>query len=1650
MNNQQIGSSVSYRPFHITAGTGRYTQQADIQQAQSITPQQSNAHLNNNLITERFNYYLNNFNEALNQAANDHSDAAALNVDNSLNLLSELIVQYPAVILFRDQDYRSHYASYAAAKCPKEVRAFFELNNSSLKRLSGLSILIQKQIFDKLRQFSTSVTGWNSEQAEKIENLISIAESHQDFSYLLTNSFYRAPEVAQILISELLNKHQFNLATSLINLCDSYPQNEQLASLLRDVAFIKETSERCYLLQNIITSFTQIQALSPNIIPQNYDRWTLINLYNKHENFFVFLKQKTFSTQAQIDCLVKQKILELLKEDFEYAQEFAITLLEHPSICDDQGYFILQNINLQQLIMLKNAVLWLNKTSKEPYNRQQLLNVFKTLVLFSLKNSEIAKSLLTIPVSEIFYVHEFLANCANLAEINLNHLQDFLNLKKNQGINITIDFATDAINSQNVYQSIKNFIKRFPDAEPHFHGWLNKVLIGTTPSTAGPLTLEAKVQLLPYDDLCVAFRISKIPSHQLEIVKFAENAVYRERILKLIDHVIHFPRSGSYLLTISKSHPHLLIHLINLFEKIKNIETIDMILAKSRSIDFNLFERLLKIHNLPTDFFIDVLGWMTLSPLFVDKWIYLAERGLVLPIGKVPPKLIDHLIHDGNFLKKQLILNKDSFPVDFWNVYDKNEMLAYKLLNITSSYPMVFKSLCHLHAYSQTNEYSTIYNHILDLNINNPQHSRVINGLLFLLEDALNFKCGNAPEMFEYLAMLIDAEEFDLLERLLDMAKITEPMDMLVLLKRKDLMDDEDESFVQLCLREAGSKYGKTIGTLIQISDEWNQGPHLINLFKDETKTHQYLNIAHYLFNYCENIQFMPTSAVPAEKNEGFSNSNIKENIIYESNSSKYTDNQIDNISAKTTIPTLQIIENYHKSQTPRNRTLYEALNQGDFAFVEFIIDRPLSRWDAHSRLLQEALWELHDTFGQDHSTIEYCLRIAEQSVEDKEIHEFISLLLFFEAATKKKVSVDNSSKTFKEKYNLVLFYFNKQIDTLVKHVRERTAQENLIHSESLDEMVFSKELAKYLLTSKGRINKGIISLLKNNKAFMLKLSQQGSYGKHLETALNWLESDFLNISDLIARLKAPIDPDTPQYKLLASMTNLEKKCEDRTAQQALLSALLTRLRQHPLRGSCFATAFAIETQSTYTGFVRSAQEYRDLIQFGLLTIKEKNSTFVYTHELVFENDSIDANPLARAREYTIAQSATVEVSEFTLLLIKQKNAVFAERLNSICQKLSSPHLYEEILVQMSDSFCSIIDNAYLPDMEFPLRKERGAWCLERRDSRQKISSSTEYLQLIIDVGMLAKAKLCERFQDQTQTLNMIFILFEEDLLNNHEIILNEITNFYQKNFDNRYQKFHSENSKISPWITYSGGYDVVTKREYYKNRSASSVKINNNNPEMSLRNLLMYGRELPTRIKQEVQANERPLIVVGIPNHTCNIDAAQLINVLRDENAISLIENLKIEALHIRAQKIPMELIYKIKHAISSLLPSSQAIYFLQSLDVMNIEISTIAHLADLIFFKAHEIFGSLESFHRFCATSENILRSLLTDNGYVCPKIISILDLNYRANNHASVYLGYGFGLLTLEVLEFYTFSNNREPKAIQKNNFKSERFRLNHALN
>lgn len=699
------------------------------------------------------------------------------------------------------------------------------------------------------------------------------------------------------------------------------------------------------------------------------------------------------------------------------------------------------------------------------------------------------------------------------------------------------------------------------------------------------------------------------------------------------------------------------------------------------------------------------------------------------------------------------------------------------------------------------------------------------------------------------------------------------------------------------------------------------------------------------------------------------------------------------------------------ENKTPRGKALLAWAEEGNWALAEHVLSQPEAIWEKESLNLEprhmEQLWDI------DEKWILYCLSLS-RHFNGNELWDALGMvqyLLRHDRASLEALSAHPVDKTTYKKLEKAL---ESSPHSPSKIMREFLSP---FKSETRAETAFTLGIARCLLTASGHLNLAMIERIK--KTFLTGGEPQSRFAKLFRMKQGFpANTDFnhhlialldssKNLSMIIASFKSS---EIKNSRLLTALKNMfgksdEKELTDEEARVALLSALMTRIRQHENVGSCFATQTAIETHSSPFKREQALNDYKELMATGTLKAVQKGASRQYP--LTIEpHYTLESHPLVRAREYTLAQMGKWYIQE----ALFQKNLNFFEENSPIFKTWSHlitltpppmPALNAELFAnQLKQQF---LKNAYITYEATGKESQKhiGFWGLSY--DGKVIKTPDDYYQFFKKLTDLTQAELNLKFPGHLAYIDLICGQFMGQFFKETLPAMFTLESG-SKAIQNSYSDY--EELKKCPWGIYKGGYSEKVRQGYYgMEETPNEYPIFSQEPQFTFQCALEQLKKYPQNLREAILNNPRLLIPHNYTKHAANWMPHEMASLIFEKNLspAQIIQEGHQEADRMRNQVANPALKKELAKQFAKTWPRYRLEPLLQ-------EVFKDAQTVGEICTRFSEQIMKLGVDYQGDSSYENILRTCLLNNHYKVPTVIKVLDLNYDAKGHNNQYLGFG----------------------------------------
>lgn len=1146
----------------------------------------------------------------------------------------------------------------------------------------------------------------------------------------------------------------------------------------------------------------------------------------------------------------------------------------------------------------------------------------------------------------------------------------------------SIDFAQTTVEIMNSYI---DFLKNDPEISLLIDQWLSHLMSQGDVNSK----LEKKIQSVPLEyHLLIQQILTSFPrSYSIKLLQIAQILPWDEQIGWVLKIAKEDTELGLKMIQFCLEKPMAASNLISLLPLDNSI--LKKVIETLEFADEHLVVRMFQLNNFNIRNYADKLEWLCHYPVHFEKWLTLTEYGMNLCINKTPPALIDLLVSDKLLRSACRLIHFPAINSILSTAFTNNPKLTNRLLIECSGYTNALKIFLKMISRSKMSTHSTALSRMLSLlDLDNKQQNSIFKLFLYHIDISEEPKNGFI-EVISRLISLIDTNELELLERLLDLLKTADVKCVDDILNFKEQPSHLTPCFKQKCLEMADSIHGEFIHKLILLDPE--RDSDLIHFFLSDNITNN-INIIKFVL---KNRQY---------KGDVFSILTLSEN----------------NCSIE-------------------QRRLREALLTNKFSFFEYAVNREEVIWKDMPLWFQENIWKLHQTLGKDHRIIRIYLKLYHDQINRAALNDFTGIILYLEAHDRSfledNLMHDNDFEFMaKISHFMNSETFTDSISKLTDFSAQSSTDINYLPSLEND---FAIAIADLLVTSDGRINIFAILILRRSTAFQ-KIPCT-VFLKRLEIVLTWIEKDVEVFDQKLADLKIPENKTSQSYRLLTKMFP-DKKIESRTAKVAVLSALLSRVRQSPEIGNCFSTQTSIETQTTYNGFCRTLDDYCELLNTDGLTLSVRGERKQYFYRIpkVHFDPSSQGNLLVKFRDYTIAQTSylpkmNVFIKTTWDLFSHPSNPLF-QIIEEITSEANEGGLMELILNTIRRILNDAIGAYYDPFLKHSNKSGLGGWRLTFND-KKIIKTPEQFINMLIEVVTRINLEAEIKNHSKVVTLKGIISNFLREIRKNEPDIKLKLEKkgivFLLKSF----QKFIKK-----PWIEKSGGKGMLLNANYYEQHGNIRIKtFVAETAEKTLLQILNYGKNLPNKIKENLNSEIGNIMLgVRLPGHICNIDLQVVNGILKEFEPEDYLEKIKMDAKQLRSTLISEEFKEKLILNFSNKFPNKYSTVFKHKISHSRSEQQNLGDFLDVAMNICNECNSKKKAADILCLW-ESIMRNLFSYE--ICKRIEvkGIIDTNHTKNLD-DYQIGFGISLFTGKVVEYQIKSNQSTQVKL---NFEEQRY-------
>lgn len=498
---------------------------------------------------------------------------------------------------------------------------------------------------------------------------------------------------------------------------------------------------------------------------------------------------------------------------------------------------------------------------------------------------------------------------------------------------------------------------------------------------------------------------------------------------------------------------------------------------------------------------------------------------------------------------------------------------------------------------------------------------------------------------------------------------------------------------------------------------------------------------------------------------------------------------------------------------------------------------------------------------------------------------------------TEKKSEESFKLKTDDQAFEKVKSHMKEFLEVSLKDVVEKDFKERAIETE------FSRAIAESLLAS------GELKTIPRDQVEQLfdavGIPKNSDFAIYFLETLSALQKD-PRFAEILSQVTISKDKNSPAVQIVRRMLNMkiDDVVEDRHAQVATLSALLSRVRQSKGVGSCFGTSSSIITQSHREGLIASLKDYQSILSDNALTrttYGKHSGTHSYPGSLLTKKMKLpilNENLLLKVRETAIAGMSSTERKEKESrateglmtenLNLFDEGKYYDEKLKSFNNELiptKVPIESKVILEAFRKSYRDLVKAVIEYEEEHPISKNLGWTHLARRDKEENISTLSDYQKLhkymlLNTYETLSKQK---EYEPAQKYLSALF----DDLIQKS-----------QKEDSVKEMKYMTDPDSKSNnlWRTDWGGSDtaVMTVNLQFAGESIPLNTIYSQNPEQTLGLLMDACDAFPENEKESFIKEPEKLTYLCVPWHALCFKPFSLIKQLKEgKSTQDLVENL-------------------------------------------------------------------------------------------------------------------------------------------------------------
>lgn len=1369
---------------------------------------------------------------------------------------------------------------------------------------------------------------------------------------------------------------------------------------------------------------------------------------------------------------ILHKLYDLAAKDPSYTSQWIDLYVKYPEH-SQKILFLWKTLDMSQLMLMKPFMTYVCENISYPDNTKRIFEELKILGALMHHNKELILPLLQLPKEKFLYFHAILGLVKDIKELTRKDIKQFF--KSQNAIDLYFDLYVPSKN-KSVWQAKS---KRLFEANPQLIGplknWMDALYFLHQGSHSFSQRLKS-INILKSDDKVIGHVLEKVFDYDAPVGRNKQEKSYSihswpKTYWPLLERMTKWhPEQVSLALEFAALYPLLprLQPFFDILEKDRGLAEKCLIMAKEnpsllptffniyKEVGYDLAKQLMeKWHSgnrqeitqamqtfgldrnsLETLFAIDVL-----NPSIIPQLTQIFSGANYFSFNLIYyPTIFNRMLSDPKFSKEVLEIVDRTHPNDFPKVLknlqmimDLEESTGLEFVSQAHEYPVVLKELLGEYLKPADSLQPSLRQLLNKLNkVRSDKRDPILKSVLGLLE--------NGSKELSLINRLVDLAASGkpgwsfLVERLLDMVYAGYAPEVNQLLDKsleadKTGMADIKEQFIQSLRISANSIDAETIREAL-----------LLDLDKNRP-----------LLDYI----------VHHELKNKTSFSNLAKGMITLASQGK----------SELLTDVLKAAQTLESNRTMREKALLTWTEERNFALAEWVIKQPAALWEKDrtdlSPRMMEQLWDIQqglqnlDPQGNPAAEMQvvdtqkclsFCLALSNIALSESERWDALGMVQYLLKFDRPKLKEFIESDAFKNglidpskvseihlKLQMLLESSAHSPQAVINDLLWKTFKAALIYnfefgSEHSYETMFTVGLARCLITIGGGVNLAMIERLKaiflyegepqSALSKLLRIKQwfpPGSdFNLHLIETLDGFKANAQDMSMMLSQVKASAVKNSQMVELLKHLFHHVKRDKDLTDEDtrvAILSALLTRIRQKNNLGSCFGTQTAIQTHSTQEMRHQSLKDYIELLTTGALKRNIPGINFgtrqyplTIDPEQVHTTSQINLHPISRAREFTIAQMGAQSEKE----QLYKKNLDFYEAkegarhpiFNNLVEIINLnpspvPELNAALFAeQLKQQILKISKVAFQP---WGVREGMGFWGIAYGDEEKKIRTPDDYANFFHQVNTLAVQELKKKYtrEDVKAYIDLVMDKLDSstpkivkaaiELEEGSQSVHDPLTNYWKL--------------KTLPWGFFEGGFPNIVQQHYFQlPETPVEYTVQAGSPAQTYRYALEYVLDYPKNLQDSILTNPGLLIPHGYYRHAANLSPHDigLELFLKKKSPKDIIAEGLQEAQTISDQLLTKPLKKDLIKRFAALYPNYALLPYLEE-TVANAK--TLSDFCALVSERLSQLGLSTKENYFY----ENLLRESLIKAGFKVPSVTRVLDLNYPAEGHNNQYLGF-----------------------------------------